>query len=182
METNAGVREIYRKMIPVMYEFTVTYTEDIVRRSVHVVCIRVIRRLFDWKLCTAALVTIVCLVLSHSSHELSWLEGAVGTLLGTLVGFAIILYRTRLRQSLGRLRRMKTATGHFLVTDETLTVSTDLGSSTVPWATFAGMSEHADFWLLNTTPNAGLTLPTGSISPEALQFIRNKIKPSTAIS
>jgi hypothetical protein len=158
-----------------MYEFTVTYTEDIARRSVQVVCGRVIRRLFDWKLCAAALVTIVALVLSHSSHEVSWLEGAVGALLGILVAFAIILYRAYLRQSLGRLRRMKSATGHFLVTDETLTVSTDLGSSTVPWSSFVGMSEHPGFWVLNLAPIAGLTLPTLDVSADALNFIRRKI-------
>ena len=158
-----------------MYEFTVTYTEDIARRSVHVVCGRVIRRLFDWKLCIAALVTIIGLVLSHSTHELSWLEGAVGALLGVLVAFAIILYRTYLRQSLGRLRRMKTATGHILVTDEALTVSTDLGSGTLPWSSFVGMSEHPGFWLLNTAPVTGLTLPTRDVSVDALNFIRRKI-------
>jgi len=59
-----------------MYEFTVTYTEDIARRSVHVVCERVIRRLFDWKLCTAALVTIIGLVLSHSTHTSHGIDAA----------------------------------------------------------------------------------------------------------
>jgi hypothetical protein len=89
----------------------------------------------------------------------SWLEGAVGALLGVLVAFAIILYRTYLRQSLGRLRRMKTAAGHILVTDETLTVSTDLGSGTLPWSSFVGMSEHPGFWQTRISPRRSVMDP-----------------------
>jgi hypothetical protein len=158
-----------------MYEFTVTYTEDIARRAARAVSARAIRRLLDWKLCAALVVTIAFLVAVHPNGELSWLEGAVGTLVGVLLALSLGLYRANLRRSLSRLRRMKSPTGRIVVTDETLTVSSELGSSTLPWSGFTGTSEHAGFWVLNTAAGAGLTLPTGDVSADALEFIRRKL-------
>jgi hypothetical protein len=159
-----------------LHEFTVSYTEDIARRSVRALCGRTIRRRhLQWKFAAAFLLLTAALVLGHSGRGVTWLDGAAASLLAVLILFAVFLYRAYIQRSLDRLHRMKTPVGYFVLTDATLTVTSDLGSYTVPWREFVDLSEHADFWLLNTSADASLTIPIHDVSPEAREYLRQKI-------
>ena len=96
-------------------------------------------------------------------------------LLVFIVGIPLALYNAELRMSLGRLRQAKPPVARFTATDETLTVATELGSTTVPWSRFTGLSERPRFWQLHTSPITAATLPTDEVSPNALAFFRAKL-------
>jgi hypothetical protein len=70
---------------------------------------------------------------------------------------------------------MKAPVGQFMLTEETFTVSTELGSSTLPWSSIESLSEQDGFWLLYTSPTSALTVPVATIETTALDFLKQKI-------
>ena len=99
----------------------------------------------------------------------------MGAILLVVAVFAFLLYRNSVRQSNVQLDRMKTPLGQSTLTDESLTISNELGSVTMPWSSFKGMSEYDGFWLLHTSSSNAIRIPTAGIDSEVLGSIRQKI-------
>jgi hypothetical protein len=101
------------------------------------------------------------LVYRYWKDGLSWLHSAMGAILLVVAVFAFLLYRNSVRQSNVQLDRMKTPLGQSTLTDESLTISNELGSVTMlrahhsPSATSDKSAPHQIFRLLfSPSPNA----------------------------
>ena len=158
-----------------MYQFTVKYSEAVARAAVRAAMIRSIKRKLDWKRQGLLLFTAVVLLYSFAKYGITWIDTAVGSVYLFGFVFLIILYRNAVRQAIARLRKMKTPVGQFMLTEENFTVSTELGSSTLPWSSIEALSEQDGFWLLYTSPTSALTVPVAAIEATALDFLRQKI-------
>ena len=158
-----------------MYQFTVKYSEAVARAAVRATMIRSIKSKLDWKRQCLLLLTAGGLLFSFAKYGITWLDTAVGSVY--LFGFAtlVILHRNTVRQAIARLRSMKAPTGQFILTDENVTVATELGSSTLPWSSIEALSEQDGFWLLYVSPTSALTVPVAGVETSALDFLKQKI-------
>jgi prepilin signal peptidase PulO-like enzyme (type II secretory pathway) len=158
-----------------MYQFTVKYSEAIARAAVRATMIRSIKSKLDWKRQCLLLLTAGGLLFSFAKDGITWLDTAVGSVY--LFGFAslVILYRNTVRQAIARLRSMKAPVGKIILTDENITVSTELGSSTLPWSSIEALSEQDGFWLLYVSTTSALTVPVANVEGSTLDFLKQKI-------
>jgi hypothetical protein len=154
------------------YEFSAAYSEAMVRKAVH---------LFFWHrlkpmwmlfvvmaLLTAVTVTLVAL------GDRSWVIGLFAAGLGFSVVWLVFLYRAHLNNAVGRLKQMKGPRAEFRLQDESITVTSELGSATLPWSTIQEILESSTFWVLCTSPNQFFTLPIAEVPAAALDFIRSR--------
>lgn len=158
-----------------VFQFTVKYSEAIARAAVRATMIRSIKRKLDWKRQSLLLFTAAVLIYSLAKYGITWIDTVIGSIYLFGFVFLIILYRNAVRQSIARLRKMKAPIGQFTLTEENFTISTELGSSTLPWSSIESLSEQDGFWLLYTSPTSALTVPVATIETTALDFVKQKI-------
>jgi hypothetical protein len=56
-----------------------------------------------------------------------------------------------------------------------MTISSELGSSALPWTRFVDVWKMREFWMLFLAPNQFITLPVANLSEEALAFLRARL-------
>lgn len=158
-----------------MYHFKVKYSEAVARAAVRATMIRSIKRKLDWKRRSLLVFTVAVLIYSFAKYGFTWIDTAVGSVYLFGIVFLINLYRNAVRQSIARLRKMKSPVGQFNLTADNFTVSTELGSSTLPRSSIESLSEQDGFWLLYTSPTSALTVPLAAIETTALNFLKEQI-------
>ncbi len=159
------------------FEFSVQYSEDLVRRSVRWHFGWLMRRELTWPLWIAVIATAATLVgYGLLQGRASWIEGVSAAVLLLLPMNLIVGYRAHMSQGLGRLRTMGTENPRFVLTDAALTISASSGSTTIPWNQFVGILKGPDFWILRTRNRATLTLPTQGVNVSALGFLETRIR------
>jgi hypothetical protein len=164
------------------FEFSVQYSEDLVRRSVRWHFAWLMRRELTWPLWLAVIATAATLVGYGLLHgRASWIEGVSAGVLLLLPMNLIVGYRAHLSQGLGKLRTMGTENPRFILTDVALTVSASSGSITIPWNQFVGISKGPDFWILRARNRATLTLPTEDVDVSALDFLETIIRTADSV-
>lgn len=172
-----GIRSVIARRLK-MYQFTVKYTEQVAHAAVRASMVRSIRKKLNWKRQGLLLFTATVLIYSYVKYGISWIDTAVASVCLFGLFFLFFLYRNLVSQSLSRLRKMKSPVGEFILTEENFTVSTELGSSTLPWSSVESLAEHNGFWLLYMSPTSALTLPTVGIDTAVLNFVREKMATS----
>ena len=156
-------------------QFTVRYSEPLVRSAIWRYFGYLLRREFNWTLYLAAAALVAVFIYRVLVGPASWFEGALGAALCLIVIFFVVLYRAHLTQGLQRFRSMAQPVATFTATDEALTVSSGSGSSTVPWQQLDLVLDFGDFWLFRLKQRATFTMPTEGIDESSLNFIRTKI-------
>ncbi len=164
------------------FEFSVQYSEDLVRRSVRLHFVWLMRRELTWPLWLAVIATAATLVGYGLLHgRASWIEGVAAGVLLLLPMNLIVGYRAHLNQGLAKLRTMGADNPRVVLTDAALAVSAGSGSMTIPWNQFVGISKGADFWVLRARNRATLTLPTEGVDVSALNFLERMIRTADAV-
>jgi hypothetical protein len=105
------------------YEFSVNYSEGLLRRSVRRHFLDLIRRELSWRVWVAVAVTGGLLAYGLSHGRASWIEGVAGAVLLLLPLLLLAGYRAHLRQGLDKLRTMGDGYVRFLVTDDALALT-----------------------------------------------------------
>jgi hypothetical protein len=163
------------------HTFTVRYSEALVRKGVRRHYASVLRREVNAALYVALCLLICLLVYDFSRGRVSWVDGAAGTVIVLAPAILFYTYSAHVGQALARLRQMAQPTATFDANTESLTVTTDMGSSTFPWRRFKGIIRADNFWVLLLGQNASLTLPTDSVDPTALKFIQEQVSSGAAV-
>ena len=109
-----------------------------------------------------------------------FIAGLAVAALAFLALFVAALWRAHLANTLGRFRAMDPPTAEAVFGPDGMTVSSNLGSSTMPWSSFVEVWELEDAWLLFPAPNHFVTLPASALSPEVRVFLRSRLPPATA--
>lgn len=157
------------------HEFEVHYSEAQIRRSTWTYVRLMLGRELSWLWRIAAVATLVlwCWLLIYARNRLMvWL---IPVVVGCLVVFLVAAWRAYIRHSLERLSRMKNPVARVIADDEQLTITSDLGSSTLPWTTFTEWIDGPDSIYLKAGKGAMINLPIDGVAQGALQFIRARI-------
>ena len=88
----------------------------------------------------------------------------------------LAVYAAHWRSTVGRIRRMQVPMSRFTLNDMELSVASELGTATIPWALIVEVWEFPELWLLLLSKSYFVTLPTDGVPASALAFIRGKVK------
>lgn len=155
---------------------TLHYTDGLVRSAVLLFW----RRSIGWKLLVALAVNIVGLVFLLTSGDRSWAVGVLGTAVFFAVLFAAMLYIIHLRQSLGKLRALRNPVATFVAEEDSFTVTSDVGSSTLNWSAIYDIWQFEHCWLLLFSRAQFITLPLVDIPQEMRIYILERVMVSRA--
>jgi len=97
----------------------------------------------------------------------------------TIVGCFAIYFWFRFeiqRRWLDKLKSMGKPEAQLVVNEETFTVSSGAGSSTIPWKRFTDLWKQDEYWLLFIGKySAPITIPLEGVDANVLQLIEEKI-------
>ena len=150
------------------YRVTLRYSESMVRRAV---CV------FMWRRLRASLAMYGLLLIGVAA---SWGMGSFVRGVGVAALFCLLLFFVRIwcahwQNTVGKFRALDPPQADFTFREADLSVVSSLGSSTMPWASFAEVWEQPGFWMLFIASNAFITLPLDGMTPENVDFVRVRL-------
>jgi len=166
-------------MVPTPTEATyrVVFTEPMLRRAVRLFVWRssgeILRRR-GWLLLVAIAFIGVGLASSWNSGP-SWLLAVYMTPIALLPLVFLLVWRAHFVNTVGTFRSMASPTAEFVFRDQDMSISSDLGSGTLPWTRFVDVWETPEFWMMFLTRSQFVTLPVASLSEEARVFLRSRL-------
>jgi hypothetical protein len=156
----------------VPHHATLTFTEPLVRAAV----------LAFWQRTVGAGYVVALVVLAASLGvtvwfgDRSWVAGALGTSLVLGVVFVVLIYVVHLRRGLAVLRAMQDPVATLQLDDDALTVTSELGSTSLRWSAVSEVWRFPAFWLVLVSKAQFMTLPIESVSPEARTFLVARVE------
>jgi hypothetical protein len=154
------------------YQATLEYSESLLRSAAFAYW----RRLLGSAYGLATAVVAVSLLALLQSGDRSWVVGALGSFLFMAVAFSVAVFVTYLRGSLSKFRRMGSGSASLVASEEHLSVSSKLGTTTVPWSAVAQVWRYSEFWLLVFAQRQVVTIPLAGLSLEARAFILARVQ------
>ncbi len=143
---------------------TLVYTEPLLRRAVRAYWLRS----FGVGFLVALSITTISLISLLWTGDRSWWVGMLGAVLFFGVTIAVMVYVVHLRNSMAKFRAMGEPTATFAVDDETFTVASGIGSSTMRWSTVVAIQQYPEFWLMYFSKAQFITLPVECL-PDAMR-------------
>lgn len=141
-----------------MHVVTLHYSERLIRRAVSA---------FVWRsIGKEAIITVVV----ATALMVFWLQGARGWGFGFVCGMVVVavllppvVFAVHYRQSIGKLRALRSPQGTLSWDEREFTLASDLGSSTLPWSAVQRVWRFDEFWLLLFSRAQFVTLPLASL-------------------
>jgi hypothetical protein len=87
----------------------------------------------------------------------------------------VIAWRAHISHSIERLSRMKNPVARVVADDDNLSISSELGSSILPWSTMTEWLDGPGALYLKAGKGAMINLPVEGVDVSALQFIRERV-------
>jgi len=159
-----------------MITCTLRYSEPLLREVVRAFVVRSLGRRLGRLYLVAIGLMIIALVSMVLRGERGWLVGfaAAGVLcVGAVVASVFIAHS---RNTIGRFRKMRSPEATFGCTDRDFTLSSEMGTATMPWSAVEEVWRYQRFWLLVFSPAQFVTLPLECLSAEAQALILSKTK------
>jgi hypothetical protein len=115
----------------------------------------------------------VALVLEH---DLSWQTGVFGTILGLGFVMSASVYVIHYRNSLAKFRELKDAEANFQADEQSFSVESNIGKSTLHWTSVKEVWKFQDVWLLLFSKAHFSTLPVANLYPDLQQLIIDSVR------
>ncbi len=151
---------------------TLEYTESLVRAAVSAFWRRTVG--------TAFLLALGLLASSFAfllwQGDRSWLVGALGAFLFFGALFALLIYVVHLRNALAKLRGMGSPIATLELAEASFSLSSGLGSSSLPWSSVREVWRFPSFWLLLFSKAQFVTVPLARVPAEAQDFILGRVR------
>ncbi len=122
-----------------------------------------------WAVAIAMAALLVWLVSQGRSDWLVWVLCAV---LLALPAMVLLGWFVLLRQKLRQLRAMPSGTAVLLLGMDGMTITSEAGTSTVPWASITECWQRPGYWMIFLARNQFLTLPLAGIAPDDLAALQ----------
>lgn len=150
------------------HEFEVRYSQAQIRRATWAYVRKTLGKAMKWSgwLAFGGLLGVWCWLL---------IDGVTSVMVWVIPGFIVTVWQVHISHSLDTLSRMKRPVARVVADDEGLSVTTDLGSSTMPWTTFTEWIDVPDAIYLKAGKRAMVSLPIDGVDARALQLIRERI-------
>lgn len=157
-----------------MHSATLKYDEALVNRAVRSYW----RRSLGISVLVGVPLLCVFLALRIADGDRSWY---VGMLAGTAllgIGMPILVYWVHYRNSMARLRDMKEPVATFIADEDSFTLASDRGSSTLKWEAIKEVWGFEGFWLLLFSKAHFATIPLDGLSEEMRSYVLERVKRS----
>jgi hypothetical protein len=116
------------------------------------------------------------LVMLISNGDRSWVVGFLGTVVGMCVFFLVLVYLIHYRKAMHKFRAMGDPEATLVASEESFSLSSGLGSSTLRWASITEVWQFPTFWLLLFSKAQFVTIPLADLTPEAKAFILARVQ------
>jgi hypothetical protein len=155
-----------------MHSATLKYDEHLVNRAVRSYW----RRSLGLSVLVGVPLICIFLAIQVASGDRSWYVGllAGAAILG--VGMPILVYWVHYRNSMAKFRDMKQPVATFVADEESFTLASDHGSSTLKWEAIKEIWAFQGFWLLLFSKAHFATIPLEGLSEEMRAYIVEKVK------
>jgi hypothetical protein len=155
-----------------MHSATLKYDERLVNRAV----LSYWRRSLGPSVLVGVPLICIFLAIQIASGDRSWYMGllAGAAILG--VGMPILVYWVHYRNSMTKFRDMKQPVATFVADEESFTLASDHGSSTLKWEAIKEIWGFQDFWLLLFSKAHFATIPLEGLSSEMRAYILERVK------
>ena len=157
-----------------MNETKLRYSEPLLREAVRAFVIRAITRGFGLRFFVACAVVGVCVAYLVSHGDRSWVVGALAALLVFVAVFFLVIYLAHHRNTVGRFRQMRVPEATLSYTEEQFTLTSELGSATLPWSSITEVWRYPRFWLILFSRSQFSTLPLDCLDTDTQAFITRK--------
>lgn len=158
-----------------MREVKVRYSEALVREAVRAFYWRTLRQRFGWTGALAFVVTLAALAFLVLADDRSWIVGFAGACLVFVVVILAFGYIAHYRNTMRRFRRMTNPEARFVFTERDFSVTSELGSATLPWSSVREVWAFPRLWLLLLSRSSFVTLPLEGVDQEVLSLVRAKV-------
>ena len=153
------------------HQTTLVYTEPLLRRAVRAYWNQSVGSGFVF----AILFTAIALFALLWKGDRTWWVGAIGAVLCFGMTIAIMVYVVQLRNSMAKFRAMGEPTATLSVDDQSFTVTSGIGSSTLRWSSVVEVQQYPEFWLMYFSKAQFITLPLACLPLEMQAFILARI-------
>jgi YcxB-like protein len=157
-----------------MNEIKLRYSEPLLREAVRAFVFRAIIRGFGLRFFVACAALAFCIAYLLSHGDRSWVVGALASMLFFVGVFFLIIYLAHYRNTVGRFRQMRVPEASFAYTEEQFTLTSEMGSATLPWSAITEVWRYPRFWLILFSRSQFSTLPLDCLDAETQAFITRK--------
>lgn len=105
----------------------------------------------------------------------SWVVGFLAAVIFFGAMFVVAIYFVHYRNAIQKFRDMGSPRATFRVSEDSFTVSSGAGTSTLPWSSVTQVWKFNNCWLLLFSKAQFMTLPLGCISEETRAFVLKRV-------
>jgi hypothetical protein len=156
------------------HESTLIYSESLLREAVFAFWRRSIGSGFIAMLAALPVVIGVLVVIGAPL----WLLITLAVLFVLAVGLAVALYAGYYRNSLRKFRKMEKPQAMFRADESSFTMSSDAGTTTLPWSAVKELWRFPSVWLLLYSKTQFSTLPLSCLPSETQVFVQERVRES----
>ena len=146
---------------------TLNYTERLVEKAVRLFWLRTV----GYGELVAVVVMTTVLAWRLMEGDRSWFVGVLATLVFLSIAIPLAIYFGHYRNSLGKFREMKLPIAEFVVDEDALTLSSDLGATTLKWAAVTEVWRFETLWLLLFSKSQFVTIPLDGLPESMREFV-----------
>ena len=116
----------------------------------------------------------ICIAYLLSRGDRSWIVGSLAATLFFVGVCFLFIYIAHYRNTVGRFRQMRIPEATLSYTEEQFTLTSELGSATLPWSSIIEIWCYPRFWLILFSRSQFATLPLDCLDAETQAFITRK--------
>jgi len=162
-----------------MHHMTLRYSESLLRLAVRSFVFRAITRQFGTALFLAITVLFGLTIYLLVRNDRSWLVGFLSATILFAVGFIVAVFLAHYRNTIGRFRQMRSPEATLAYDEQLFTLTSELGSATMPWSAITEVWRYPRYWLLVFSPSQFVTLPIDCLDQNTKDFISRKTQTKT---
>ena len=155
-----------------MHRATLKYDERLVNRAVRCYW----RRSLGLSVFIGIPLICILLAIQIASGDRSWYMGVLAGAAILGVGMPILVYWVHYRNSMAKFRDMTQPIATLVADEESFTLASDHGSSTLKWEAIKEIWGFQGFWLLLFSKAHFATIPLEGLSAEMRAYILEKVK------
>jgi len=159
-----------------MHHTTLRYSETLLRSAVKSFVFRAITRQLGTTFFLAVAVVVGITAYLLAQNDRSWLVGflaATTLFVGVCIAAVFVAHQ---RNTIGRFRQMRSPEATLAYDEQQFTLTSELGSVTMPWSAIEEVWRYPHFWLLIFSHSQFVTLPIDCLDQNTRDFISRKTR------
>ena len=153
---------------------TLHYSLPLIRRAIFQFWWRVV----GWRFIFAILLITTALIALFIRGDRSWVVGLLSAVLFFGLLCVTALYGIHFNNAVRKFKAMDKPIADLSISEQSFTLSSGVGTTTLQWSAVTALWKFQDFWLLFFSKSQFVTLPLESISQESKDTIVKNIETS----